>query len=443
MKRELSPVPWRSRAQFLLAGCLLAVAIPGHAEVINMTTDYPAKFPEAALLRTLAINPFGGNIGGEARNYIESRLVGVQKDGVPFFVVVDSVGAQRRSGFGSVSGSATLNITRSPYQNRGTRCVRGKVFGKCEQSVSYVENCIREIHQATVNVSMTRASDRKLVYSVVKPVRAERSWCDGDATGDNAETLLLSMLEQAARGIERDVAPYQEVYRIRLLERTNGLTKPAVKPFKAAVKISTRDFPGSCAAWQQLAASGEQAAALSFNLGLCSEVAKDFVAASRWYDSAQTLSEGDDKDVADATARVRTLVAAQQATQVQQTRRVQAVAAERQQEATIARDARNAEQAAKRQAAQAAAAEARAEKEEAAVANAAREKRRQAVVQQHGEAAADAILAGNVQKGMTMAQVRAAVGAPQKTQRIADGEEQWFYPNRRVVFSGGRVTFVR
>ncbi len=424
------------RSARLVAAIGLATALlgPGQAgaEVINLTSEYPARHPEASQLRTLIIQPFGGNVGSDAKNFVEAKLVAVQKEGIPYFTIVDGAGSQRTRGLGFVSGTANLNVGSGRFQTRGTRCIRGKMFGKCELEENYVNNCTRETYQATVNVSMTRASDRKIVYSVVKPVRAERTWCNDDAPSQDQAAMLLGMLTEAAEGIEKDVAPYSTVYQIRLLEQTAGLSKPAVKQFKNAVKVSTRDFRGSCAQWEQLSASGEKAVALAFNLGVCAEAGRDMQRAYTWYENAQTLAEGGSKPAAEAVSRVRSLVSAQQAAAAQTNRRTNEVVAEQQADAAAARAERNAEAAARRQASQ-----------QAAAREAARVQKRQALVQTHGAQAADAILSGTVQKGMTMAQVRAAIGAPQRTQRVTAGEEQWFYPNRRVVFSGGRVTFVR
>jgi hypothetical protein len=359
-------------------------------------------------------------------------LVAIQKDGAPYFTITDGGVSQRTRGLGIVSGSATLNSTQRAYQSRGTRCIRGKAFGKCQESVSYVENCIREEIQTTVNMSITRAADRKIVYSVVRPVKTNRTWCDGSGPGDSGAGVLLPMLEEAAAGIEKDVAPHMVENKIQLAEQTEGFTKEAVKPFRAAVKISKRDLAGSCSQWQDLSAKGERAASLTFNLGVCAEAAKDYSRAAQLYGEAQTLWGGGSKDAASATTRVRTLMVAQRS-----------VASQQQQEAAAARAARDAEQAAKRRADQAVANQARAERDKAAAAVAARAQQRQGVAQKYGAGVADDILSGRVKTGMSMQQVKAAIGAPQRVQRISEGEEQWIYPSRRVVFLSGRVTFVR
>jgi hypothetical protein len=58
-------------------------------------------------------------------------------------------------------------------------------------------------------------------------------------------------------------------------------------------------------------------------------------------------------------------------------------------------------------------------------------------------ARATAILAGQVQTGMTSEAVREALGEPRRIERAGPGEEMWTYDYVRVVLLNNRVTFVR
>jgi hypothetical protein len=78
-----------------------------------------------------------------------------------------------------------------------------------------------------------------------------------------------------------------------------------------------------------------------------------------------------------------------------------------------------------------------------AEAAAAREERRRQLVARYGADQATAILAGEVRVGMSAEAVREAVGAPQRVDRVAVGEEMWIYDNMRVVVLNNRVSFVR
>lgn len=68
--------------------------------------------------------------------------------------------------------------------------------------------------------------------------------------------------------------------------------------------------------------------------------------------------------------------------------------------------------------------------------------RRRELTAQHGAKAADAILAGNVVKEMTMEQVQLARGAPARKEVIPPDAELWHYAAGEVAFSGGKVSYV-
>lgn len=67
---------------------------------------------------------------------------------------------------------------------------------------------------------------------------------------------------------------------------------------------------------------------------------------------------------------------------------------------------------------------------------------RRALATDHGAEIADAILAGTVLKGMTLAQVLLARGAPARKEVIPPDAELWYYPEGEVAFSAGRVSYV-
>jgi len=68
--------------------------------------------------------------------------------------------------------------------------------------------------------------------------------------------------------------------------------------------------------------------------------------------------------------------------------------------------------------------------------------RRRALVAEHGDALADAILAGTVLTGMTIEQVRLARGEPKRKEVIPPDAELWHYPEGEVAFAEGQVSYV-
>jgi hypothetical protein len=119
--------------------------------------------------------------------------------------------------------------------------------------------------------------------------------------------------------------------------------------------------------------------------------------------------------------------------------------ADRQQAARAERGQREAAARLERERIEALAAEQRRQEQLAAEAAAAEalEARRQQLVSRFGATQAEAILAGQVQNGMTGEAVREALGEPRRIERAGLGEEMWTYDYVRVVLLNNRVTFVR
>lgn len=126
-----------------------------------------------------------------------------------------------------------------------------------------------------------------------------------------------------------------------------------------------------------------------------------------------------------------------QAQAAEEARRAQAAAAEAAERARAAAEAQaqQAQAAAEEEARRARLAAEAAEK-------AARESRRRDLARRYGQTIADAIMAGQVQVGMTREQVLAARGNPQQTRIVPPNDELWIYGNDRVALSGGKVTYV-
>ena len=70
------------------------------------------------------------------------------------------------------------------------------------------------------------------------------------------------------------------------------------------------------------------------------------------------------------------------------------------------------------------------------------ERRRRDLTEAHGAQVAEAILAGEVLREMTMEQVLLARGEPERKEVIPPDAALWHYPGGEVAFSGGKVSYV-
>ncbi|HEX8381018.1 MAG TPA: hypothetical protein VF619_10780 [Allosphingosinicella sp.] len=437
--KNLKPV---QACAWALAAGAMSWSSAAIAEKVTLSGDFPAKYPEASELRRLAVSPFSGDAGGEMTGALRSQLAMGEGASGPWFTIVAELSRRRARGGGSdgvLTGSAQGSVAEMPVERRTFNCIQyqGK---KCIQYQTL--SCTVRVVSLVVDAKLTRTADSRIVYSSTKPFRDEMEWCAGQAPARTPRDSAMQMALLAARDIKRDISPYTESYVLKIKEDAKGLTKPLKAKFKTAVKLSTRDLQGSCASWEAMKADAAASEALAYNLGICAETRRDYTAAGQYYQQAQSLDPDGSKRTAEATSRIRLLIAARQQAMQQQARRQSSEVAQSRAEAQAERKA---QAAAAARASQQRSAQDRARQQQAAQAasaRAARDTQRQQVASKYGAAAADAIIARRVQKGMTAAQVQAAIGAPSRRERIGAGEEQWYYPGRRVVFSGGRVSYV-
>lgn len=442
------PNPAKARSLFAMGTAFFAafgllVSAPAAAEKVTLTGHFPAKFPEASQLRRLAITSFGGNGGYQVTSAIQSELAVGEVGAAPWFTIVSGAsrgrGSKRIGSEGTLSGSAQGSYADSQFEKRTYQCTQysGK---KC---IAYATmTCTSRVVNLTVDARITRTADGRVVYSATKPLREEMGWCGGQAPPMTGDEALIRLALAAARDIKRDISPYSEAYVLKIKEKTDGMAKPVKARFKTAVKLSVKDLDGSCRAWAGLEAEAPNSASLLHDLGVCAEARGDFATASAYYQKSQALVPDGSKETAEATNRIRLLIAWRQQVLQQQSRRDQTEAGEVRAQAAATRAAQREAAAATRREQAARNVARNRVASQAAAANAQRSAQRQQVAAKYGAGAADAIIAGRVTKGMTAAQVQAAIGAPRRRERIGPGEEQWFYPGRRIVFAGGRVSYV-
>jgi hypothetical protein len=426
----------------LLAG-LVCLGGAARAEKVTLTGHFPARVPEASQLRRISVMPFGGNGGGAMASAVRAELVSPGSTGIPWFTIMSEAGIGARSrrvgAEGIVAGSAEVTVADSQFQQRSFECAEysGR---KCVRYGTIT--CTNRVVSAAIDLRITRLADNRIVYSAAKPMREEIGWCEGGAPGKTADEAFAEIAQAAARDMKRDISPYDESYVLKIKESTDGMSKPVKDRFKSAVKLSVKDLAGSCASWASLTAEAPASASLLYDLGICAEARGDFAAASAYYQQSQSLTPNGNKDTAAAVSRVRLLIAARDQSLQQQNSRQRSEASELRQQADADTAARRQAAAATRAAkASQAAARSRAAAQEAA-SRSAHDAQRQQVANRYGAGAADAILSRRVEKGMTPAQVQAAIGAPSRRERISAGEEQWFYPGRRIIFSAGKVSYV-
>ena len=444
------PRPWAIVARAcLLAFAIAGVASPSWAKTIQVTERYPAKFAEAGTLRKLAVSGFTGRGASDFAGALVTELTSVQLDGRPYFTILS---AQQRSSpqmtgravgaDGVLTGDVRLDIQDSAYDGIVLGCTAKDANGGCAKLGLVQAACARRTIAVTVNVRLVRVTDARIVYSASKSKNQNISWCSEQGPNKTIDAMLADAFKPMVADIRGDISPYAKTIRLKIKDDRKGLPKDLAARFSDATRAAGNDLDTACASWVQIDAAVPNHPATVYDLGVCEEAVGDLAKAAELYGEAQKILRPGDRDVSDALTRVQGLIDAQQMLARQEQARQEAEAEAARQAAAAEKEQRlQAAAERSRQAAEAAAARKR-QAAQAAAARAEREAQRSAVVAKYGAGAADAILAGQVKKGMTPQQVVAAKGQPAKREPITAGNEQWYYPGARIIFTNGRVSYV-
>jgi hypothetical protein len=409
------------RIQFggLCAAAALAVACTPTQVAIN--ARFPANFPEAAELRRIAVAEFDGRGGREFTGSMQAELSRAVFDGQRHFTLIDGVSgptaqAARQAGAqGVLSGSVSVNTSRQNYTEGRRDCAARNQDNECVRWREYEVGCTATTINVSVSPTLLRATDSSVVYSSQK--RAERTsrWCSDRQRNTTDDAMIGDMFNTIAGEIRRDIAPYNSVLQATISESTDGLPRELSAQFEQAVEAAkANNVPAACDTWRSIDAAQPDHVWTVYNLGICAEATGDYPGALARYQRSSELGGASNRAVSASIARVNRLMGAEQQLAAEEATRRAAAEAEARRVAEAARQA-----------------------------EAARNARRTDLTARYGATIANAIVAGQVVAGMTPQQVIEARGQPSRRETLTPTDQIWHYGSERVMFSNGRVTFVR
>lgn len=411
-----------------LAILLVALSLSACATTVPVSVLAPARYPEASNLREIYIEPVRGRGGREVTDILSTTLARHYVEGQPFFTV-SRIPANAR-------GVYTANILdrradREQYQVTRYRCVR-RGDDDCADRVPYQVPCWRYYVDLDVTIDLVDRQSGQVVYSSQARGSADDSRCRGDGDAMSYDQLTIVAAQQVANQVLADVAPHERRFNVQFQSADDTLDDAEREIFSEAMSAARNgNTVYACSRFTELAVSNPQSASATFNSGLCHEIRGESDQAYAAYTAAAQLDPNIGRSVQAALARLQMSQAGtQQLADIEN--QAQQEAAER----AAQQEARRAALAAQRAAAEE---EARRRQQAAAAAEAAE---RAELAAEFGEENVDAILAGRVEVGFTQDAVRAAIGDPRTIERISSSEELWTYPDRRIVFLDGEVSFI-
>ena len=284
----------------ILAGTALSCAASASAEVARMHGEFAAPNREASYLDRMAVRRIDGRDGAQLALALE-RAIG----NTGYFTIVS---AREGEADGIVSGAVTTGVEQNPFTREETKCAE-KTDGKCAREEKRKIDCFRRVVTLTASLRIVRHADGAVVYAGGDPQRDETSWCKGDTPSHTVESAVTAMIGRAASGLAAAISPSSRDYQIRFRESRSGMPKDISNRFKGVVKLSQRDLPAACAAWQQIDTALPNHPSVVFDLGLCAEAQGKYEDAGAFYRRAAQLIGSRDNEATEGMDRIAQLIA--------------------------------------------------------------------------------------------------------------------------------------
>jgi hypothetical protein len=252
---------------FALAASLVSTAVK--AETIRVVTVYPAASDEAAALRSIQVEPFGGNAGEDLTIQTEDALRGINLGTGPWFRVIPA--ATGGGGEALLRGTADTEQRFADYTEEHERCIKD-ADGKCTSAKEKITvRCRRRTIELVIQLRLI-GRDGTLLWSDNRPESLTDSHCEDAESSPRARNSVARELNgNVARRLRLAFAPRRETEDVRVDESRKGLNKADSAAFKDAVKWTKRDNEVACQIWEGLAERNPNHAPTHYNVGLCAE----------------------------------------------------------------------------------------------------------------------------------------------------------------------------
>ncbi len=411
----------QKRIAFASGVVLVLIAAACAPTQVAINARLPANFPEAAELRRISVAPFEGNGGADFTGAMRAEIVAATFDGQRHFTLVESpsspsaAAARQANAQGILTGSVFIDRSRNNYREGRRECAARNADNQCVRWREYEVNCTAETVSALVSPNLLRASDGASVYASQKRGERTSRWCTDRQRNTTDEAMIAAILANIATEVRRDIAPYNSVLNATVSETSDGLPRALATQFDLAVDAAkASNVATACETWRSVDAAQPNHTWTVYNLGICAEAQGDYINAQALYQRASQLGGASNRQVVASIQRVGRLLGAEQQLAAEDSAR------------RLEREA-----------------ETRRVEQDAQRSRAAQNARRNDLVSRYGATTADAILAGQVTAGMTPQQVIESRGQPNRREDLTPTEQIWHYGSERVMFSDGRVTFVR
>lgn len=254
---------------FLAGAALGGLSAPARAEVLQVFWMAPAGNDRLAELRSIAVEPLGGNEGTALTIRLEEMLRSVSLDGGPYFRVLDLRAADPADAV--LSGTANSDVRFARFTEEREECAKKDEADTCLEPKKVKIACARRYVDLTVVLRAVRI-DGTVIHTDDRTETHESKSCEGDSQPPRARAdVVRDQIRALVERMQLDFAPRFRDETVRVDENRKGLSKPDAARFKAAVKLTKTDTAAACSAWREVLAANPAHVPTLFNVALCDE----------------------------------------------------------------------------------------------------------------------------------------------------------------------------
>jgi len=301
--------------------------VPAKAEVLRMTSLYPAADEVANLSHSVAVSRFLGSYGDDWERAVRKQLRDVKVDGAPYFEM-SFYNGQEGSVDALITGAADVDITEADTKGFKRTCVEydaTKVFSGEEKEAECVKHetvetkCIKRTITLEARLLFVSASSgtQEFERDYSRSVNETNCPLIDDSGFSSERGEIQKMAHELSLVVRNTLAPTERNEKIRVLERRKGMEKTQAKAFKAAVRMTKKDAAEACRMWSDQGQNSPGHLSLAYNIALCSEQAGDFTTAQNLYRDAQDRF-GQNKNLTSAIRRIGSKITAKNAWEARQ-----------------------------------------------------------------------------------------------------------------------------
>lgn len=324
---------------YLAIGLVVLIAVSGCATKVKINMLEPAKYHEAALIRTVSVMPLSGTEGEQFAGELEGVIGSIRIKGEKFFTLVDRrslnnvlsemklmqsgltdqatavrvgkiIGAQ-----GIYTGTVTASTWNdSRYTSQRQECVRRQIKydekgnareGNCIRWRTYDVPCVKRTASFAFTPKLVEVETGRVAFSANYSGSADSSGCQDGTPVLGGQELLIKAKDAAKKDFRRSIAPYYVVREVKLMDSTDGInSNEAKEKLKNGIDYAEKRLERACELWKEADRLSPGSVSLTYNLGVCAESVGDLDAAKILYTKADNLLGKPDEDITQALSRV-------------------------------------------------------------------------------------------------------------------------------------------